>query len=136
MGKLVIEGASDDLMEFAGDFSDEGNPSSDEPNFIHLNEGTIVRCEYDENGLWRLKVIKCGERTSVKSHEPGNVEEDTNDVLTLVSAGKFKSFDIWQNEAGPSKRELIEKIECLYCPSDLGGFKQEQLKTIYDILRG
>jgi acyl-CoA-binding protein len=135
MGQLKIYGASDDLMEFEGDFGDEGNPPYDKPGFIHLSDGSVVRCEYDENGIWRLEVLKVGEGTVVHSHTKGDVDEDTNDVLVLKAKAKFKHFDIWEYANGPTKQDLEEAVENLIDNVGISSLSKQQLVEMYAALR-
>ncbi|MFA7308094.1 MAG: hypothetical protein WC026_15640 [Hyphomicrobium sp.] len=80
--KTVIYGASDDLLEIEGLLSEEMNPSNDEPNVLGFSDGTLLQIEYDDDGIWRIKMLRAGDCEYF--HEQGSVEQDTPDKVTLV----------------------------------------------------
>ncbi len=81
MLNLKISGHSDDIVCVEGDVSDEFYPSDDEPFFIAVSDGTIMRITYD--GMWTIRVLVTGMDTKI-IHEPAT-NEDTNysDIVTL-----------------------------------------------------
>lgn len=56
--KTVIYGASDDLLEIDGDFSEEIGVDSDEPFTVGVSDGTLLEVEYD--GEWKFRTKKKG----------------------------------------------------------------------------
>ena len=80
---LTIYGASDDLIEIEGDFSEEFNfyPNEDRQYVLGFSDGTLLRVEYDVDGLWRLHLVHKGDAEFSKIE--GSVEDDTNDKVTL-----------------------------------------------------
>lgn len=60
-----IYGASDDLIEFKGDFGGEvGHYSSDEDDrgvLLFVSDGTLLRAYYGERGVWHIEVLRKGD---------------------------------------------------------------------------
>jgi hypothetical protein len=91
---IKIYGASDDLIEIEGDLEEEFNHYSDEPVLIAVSEGTLLRVVYDGDGIWRITKVTGGSATMEKIE--GDVEKDTNDVVTL-SGVDFKWVVMCEN---------------------------------------
>ena len=85
---LKIYGASDDLIEIEGDINAEFDANSDGPYYIAISDGTLLDIHYDNDGLWRIKLLIRG--LSVLDRQEGSVDKDTNDIVTLVSTKPFK----------------------------------------------
>jgi len=51
----TIYGASDDLLEVRSYFSEEMYPSDPDGFLIAVSDGTILHCEYNEDGHWKFK---------------------------------------------------------------------------------
>lgn len=135
MGTLTIYGASDDLIEFNGDFEDEGNHYGDDPAFVHLDDGSVIKALYDQDGIWRLDPVKLADGTTVAKHEKGDVEQDTPDRLTLKrSGGKFKSFRVWKSDKGPSKQEIRDAVEQWFDNNRVDEIPDGKLRQIYDLI--
>ena len=76
----TLTGASDNLIELEGDLRDEfGTLYSDPRGVIGFSDGTLIKYEYDDDGIWRfIPVIK----GPLFDHiEQGDVENDTFDVV-------------------------------------------------------
>lgn len=58
--QVKVYGASDDLIEIDGDVSEEFSPNTDSPYYLLFNDGTQVKIEYGEDGLWHLDIISAG----------------------------------------------------------------------------
>ena len=56
---IQIYGASDDLVEIKGDVIEEFD-SYDEPTYLLFNDGTQVKVEYDDVGMWAVSLIHGG----------------------------------------------------------------------------
>lgn len=57
--QTIIYGASDDLIEISGKYSEEMSPNTDEGHFpIGVSDGTLLDVEYD--GEWKFRVQKKG----------------------------------------------------------------------------
>lgn len=62
-----VYGASDDLIEFDGDFTGEvgcyGTDDRDHGVLVTMSDGTLLEVKYGKNdeGIWEVKVIKKGE---------------------------------------------------------------------------
>jgi len=80
---ITIYGASDDLIEIEGDIREEFNfyPDAGESRYLAISDGTVLRVEYDDDGIWRIVPITVGKATFSK--KDGLVSDDTNDVVTL-----------------------------------------------------
>lgn len=83
MASITIFGASDDLIEIEGDIREEINFVADHPFYLACNEGTLIYGEYNDIGLWKFLVLKCGSATSsvVSAHDPDS--DNYSDRLTL-----------------------------------------------------
>lgn len=84
MARITITGYSDDNIEVDGDISEEwGFYPSDEKDtrLIAVSEGTLLRVNYDADGLWRVNRVYPG--TAAYSKVEGSVADDTFDVVTL-----------------------------------------------------
>lgn len=57
-----IYGASDDLIEFEGDFRGEvGHYSSDDEGcLLVISDGTLLEATYNRDGIWKLSLVKKG----------------------------------------------------------------------------
>jgi hypothetical protein len=88
MAKLIITGASDDLIEISGDIGDEITHEDDEDCFLAISDGSLFRVVYDDDGIWRFTQLAKGLANVVKVE--GIVEDDTFDVITLTSDTPFK----------------------------------------------
>lgn len=82
--KLIISGHSDDIVSIEGDFSDEFSVDCDQPFFVAVSDGTLLRITYD--GMWNIRVMVTGMDTKVE-HQAAT-DEDTNysDIVTLTGA--------------------------------------------------
>ncbi len=58
MEQTIIYGASDDLLEINGKYSEELNPPMDEPFCVAVSDGTLLEVEYD--GEWKFRAKKKG----------------------------------------------------------------------------
>lgn len=86
MGELKIYGASDDLIEVEGDFSEEiGCYIQDDTKYISISDGTLLEVRYDSFGRWKFCLIsksKFGTKVNIKIF--ANDDEDNySDVVTL-----------------------------------------------------
>lgn len=73
-----VTGHSDDIIQLNGDLYDELYPGYEEQKgAIGFSDGTLLKYEYDEDGIWRFKPVVKG---SLFDHiEPGDAAEDTFD---------------------------------------------------------
>lgn len=82
--KVTVTGASDDLIEVEGDIREEfnvGYRDDDQWRYLAFSDGTLLRVEYDKDGIWRVRRVMKGSATY--SLVDGDVESDANDVATL-----------------------------------------------------
>lgn len=85
---LKIYGSSDDRIEVEGDIDEEFGHYSDDPIFMAVSDGTLLRIVYDEDGIWRITRIVAGAATFEKTE--GDVEKDTPDIVTLFGDTPIK----------------------------------------------
>lgn len=84
MPHIVITGASDDLIAIDGDFSEEfGHNDDDNPAFLAVSDGTLLRVQRDRDGIWRIVPVRYGPRSSL-NHVFGQDDKDHTDRLTLT----------------------------------------------------
>jgi phage baseplate assembly protein gpV len=81
---VTVTGASDDLIEIAGELEAEFNHNpfnEDDCCYLAFSDGTILKIRYDKDGIWRINsVIKGNCNLEIKQ---GDVSKDTFDVATL-----------------------------------------------------
>jgi len=95
MAEIRIYGASDDLIEIEGTFTEEFSfyPTGyDDKRFLAFSDGTLLRATYDNDGIWRLTRLASGSAAFEKVE--GDVEKDTNDVVTLRGEIKWAVLGI------------------------------------------
>jgi len=86
MSKIVIYGASDDLIEVAasGFRDEEFNVYADgtEQVLLAVSDGTVLRVRYDEDGIWRFTptVVGCASLDI----DPGQDDFNHTDRVTLT----------------------------------------------------
>lgn len=86
----MITGASDDLIELRGDLYEEFNSYDCKNGTMALSDGTLLRVEYDDNGIWRFEPIFKGEL--FEKIIPGSYEDDTNDEVYFKRGLKWCVF--------------------------------------------
>lgn len=83
MSKVTIYGASDDLIEVAGDLREEFYlHDSDKPSFLAFGDGTVLSIEYTNEGMWRVNRRKTGTARYEKI-EATDPEGEYTDKVTL-----------------------------------------------------
>lgn len=75
----VVTGASNDLIEIDGDLCEEFSAYDCNDGKMAFSDGTLLGVEYDNDGIWRFKVIFKGSCFDYKVE--GSVNEDTNDEV-------------------------------------------------------
>lgn len=87
--KLIIYGASDDLIEVEGSISEEFNPpDDDEPTLLAFSDGTLLQIQYGKGGaFWRISPLIYGTAKYSKT-EATDEDGDYSDRATLE--GDFK----------------------------------------------
>lgn len=79
---IKIYGSSDDLIEVEGNVNEEFGHYSDEPAMLGCSDGTLIRVRHDEEGIWRLTIIRSGKDTTYDLRL-GQDDRQHTDVLTL-----------------------------------------------------
>jgi hypothetical protein len=85
LGELIIYGASDDLIEIEGNFTEEFSaypPEDDESLVLAISDGTVLRVRYDEDGIWRFTPTVVG--SSSVDIEFGKDDRAHTDRVTLT----------------------------------------------------
>lgn len=89
-----IYGSSDDLVEIEGDIQEEFD-SYDQPTYLLFNDGTQIKVEYDDEGMWSTSTIRVGmaqlghqdapERDpALSSIHDGKIAPEYSDLVTLT----------------------------------------------------
>ncbi len=52
----MVTGASDDLIEIAGELEEEFNSIDCSDGVMAFSDGTLLDVEYDEDGIWRFRL--------------------------------------------------------------------------------
>lgn len=102
MSKVVVYGASDDLIEVAGDFYEEFNPRYDEVKEgsarLAFSDGTLLKVKYD--GMWRFTPVVKGAATFTKdkaTEDEGSRPDGKpaySDVVTLEGDVRWVAYGV------------------------------------------
>lgn len=58
---IEVYGSSDDLVEVEGDIREEFQyGSGDEGDILGFSDGTILRIQYTDEGIWRITKLRIG----------------------------------------------------------------------------
>lgn len=91
MSRVSISGASDDLIEVEGDLREEfnGYDSGDAKlRYVAFSDGSLVSIRYEDDGCWRVHVVKVGEGTEASKVE-GDPDADYTDRVSLTRNTPF-----------------------------------------------
>ena len=84
MGVVTVYGHSDDLVEIAGDISDEvAYDGGNEPMLLTFPGGTILSIRYSVSGVWRITPVHAGEFACKISLAVEDDEDNYTDRVTL-----------------------------------------------------
>ena len=88
----MITGASDDLIEIEGELCEEFNSyrCEGENGRIACSDGTLMKVEYDEDGIWRFTALFKGDLYDRKVE--GDIEKDTPDEVYFKPGLKWIAF--------------------------------------------
>jgi hypothetical protein len=95
-------GQSDDLLEVEGDVLGEvgcyGSEDASKPNAaLIFDDGTIAEWTYDQDGIWRCKIVAKGKLFDhVDVCDGSDVDRDYSDVLHLRDGVKRA----WSSDGG------------------------------------
>lgn len=53
--KIIVYGASDDLIEVEGSVGEEFNPTDGTTSFLGFSNGVVLKVTYDDEGIWRIQ---------------------------------------------------------------------------------
>ena len=86
---LKITGCSDDLIEIDGDIVEEFNcyMHEDEERILALSDGTLLRVNYDNDGIWRFILLIKG--NLFDKIIQGEVDQDTFDEVYFKDGMKW-----------------------------------------------
>ncbi|MGE5681834.1 MAG: hypothetical protein ACM34K_13225 [Bacillota bacterium] len=91
---IKVYGCSDDLIEIEGDIKEEFSKfgtSEDEPCLLAFDNGTILKCFYDNDGIWRFKVISHG-NTTVWIKQPDLSKDEESETAIIDVPVKIIAF--------------------------------------------
>lgn len=84
MTEITVYGASDDLIEVDGAIVEEFNPRSNDPVLLAFSDGTVLRIQYSDTGVWRIQPVVCGRGTDlVIEQAPEDDDANYSDRATL-----------------------------------------------------
>lgn len=114
---VTIYGASDDLIEVDGDLSEEFD-SHDQPTYLLFNDGTQLKIEYWDDGIWRVNLIETGKASATRTpgfedesdtvsppDHPGTSIPSYSDYVTLTWGQPFKLLKHGHRKLGMPKPE-------------------------------
>lgn len=81
MKKIMVYGASDDLIEVEGDICEEFD-GSEGVTYLAVSDGTVLSIEYGGKGMWTIRQIVAG-TASFSKHDATDVDDDYSDRVTL-----------------------------------------------------
>jgi hypothetical protein len=88
MTTITAYGASDDLVEVEGDIREEftyREPVQDgEANFLAFSDGTVLRIEYGDAGVWRITKAATGSGEVQIKQAAEDDEDSYSDRATLT----------------------------------------------------
>lgn len=87
---IKIYGASDDLIEIEGAIEEEFNSYECKDGLLAISDGTLLRVDYDEDGIWRFTPLYKG--SSFVSHTTGSIKDDTSDEIILDGVINWITF--------------------------------------------
>lgn len=86
----IVTGESDDLIEIRGELTEEFNSYDCSDGTMAFSDGTLLRVDYDQDGIWRFKPIYKGEL--FEKVIDGSVPDDTNDEVYFKDGLKWCVF--------------------------------------------
>lgn len=86
----MVTGVSDDLIEIEGEIVEEFDCFDCKNGRLACSDGTLLRVDYDNDGLWRFGVIYKGQLFDRK--DEGSVDEDENDRVYFKPGLKWIMF--------------------------------------------
>lgn len=93
MAKVTVYGASDDLIEVEGDISEEFNPPYDPTTgILAFSEGTVLRVEFTQDGIWRVTPLFRGTATISIVQAVDEDDDNYSDRVTLEGDVRWVVF--------------------------------------------
>ncbi|HEY1176793.1 MAG TPA: hypothetical protein VGF17_11590 [Phytomonospora sp.] len=86
---VTVRGRSDDLIEIGDDLVEEFNVLGDEYDLVSFPDGTVLRVEFDRDGVWRITPLYRGHGTLTIEQAHG--DDARTDIATLV----FDAPAVW-----------------------------------------
>lgn len=134
MAKVLIHGASDDLIEvddIEGHAGDEFS-AYDCWKYVHFDDGTVVKAGYDQvpDKGWVFEVVKLGEGATVNVLEP-EMEDGRHYSDQLQLEGNFTTSHCYGMADGPAHEELMDCLSSV-CWNDLA---YEDLMKVFKIVQ-
>lgn len=89
----VIYGHSDDLIEFEGEITGEIG-CFNERVLVAISDGTLLRWEYTEDGLWKVDVLLEGSCFGCVENIEYPSDEDYSDIVHMKTGCTFAWWGI------------------------------------------
>lgn len=85
---ITLYGASDDLIVIEGDINEEFpyRDLDDLGDIVAFSDGTAVRIVYDEDGIWRIRLLNKGDAFDWFVQVPADESEGYSDQLAVDEA--------------------------------------------------
>lgn len=136
MSKVMVYGASDDLIEVEGDVKLEDG-SYDRPGFIHFPDvGAVLKVEYSPSGYdgrWKIDVVNDGGLDI--SIEPSGDADSANYSDKATVTGAFDAGAIFKCDTaeGASVDMMASQLEDF---TDWRSLDEDELREIWSALQG
>lgn len=90
MSRIVVYGASDDLLEIEGDISEEFGCYDIEAGVLACSDGTLLGVQYD--GCWRITTRMAGSAHLAHTPADGENTQNYSDRVELVGDIRWVVF--------------------------------------------
>ncbi len=81
---MTVYGASDDLIEVDGQVREEFPAPSKGPALLAFSDGTVLRIEFSDTGVWRIAPVTTGTAELGIVQAPEADDRDYSDRATLT----------------------------------------------------
>lgn len=98
MSRIIFYGASDDLIEIEGDVREEFTAYEPDPDSVlAISDGTLLGVEYDDDGVWRFKLIEQGQGSAYNHEAPAEHEGELPGYAEEASIGTAPDYSdvVW-----------------------------------------
>ncbi|HEX2868667.1 MAG TPA: hypothetical protein VHO03_16625 [Ignavibacteriales bacterium] len=88
---IKVYGSSDDLVEIEGDIVEEFSHYGDESCLLAFDNGVILECRYEDDGIWRFRVKSQG-NTTVNVIPPDLTKDEYSETVVIDAPVKVVAF--------------------------------------------